>query len=101
MAADLECYDEGGYATLTASTLFGRVLGSFYTGTNDGALYFAGLTSAGAEPWVLTQPSDVQEVACLPTFTMSGDVLSWTFTDFAVLQGNAPRVPVSGIVGTT
>lgn len=99
MAADLECYDDAGYATLTASTLFGRTLGTFTTGTANGSLYFAGLTSLGLQGWLITAPTTSAEVCCLPTFTMANDVLSWTFTDFAVLTGNAPRVGVSGIVG--
>lgn len=101
MAADFECYDDNGFATLTASTLFGRTLGTFDTGTANGALYFAGLTSAGAQPWMMSMPRSSAFVSCLPIFTISGDVVSWTFTDFYG-QNNvlAPRISCACIVGT-
>lgn len=101
MAADLECYDEGGVATLTASTLFGRTLGTFNTGTSNGALYFAGLTSAGAQPWMMSMPVSSEFVSCLPTFSIANDVVSWTFTDFYGPGGAlAVRHGCSCIVGT-
>lgn len=101
MYADLECYDDAGYATLTAGTLFGRILGSFNTGYGDGALYFAGLSSAGAIPWFMSMPTSLETVSCLPIFGIAGDTIYWTFTDFYGL-GNAlaPRVACNCIVGT-
>jgi hypothetical protein len=101
MAADLECYDENGYATLTASTLFGRVLGTFNTGTTNGSLYFAGLTSAGAQPWHMSFSLGSAQVSCYPQFTIANDVISWTFTDFWA-PGNslATRINTSVMVGT-
>lgn len=98
--ADLECYDENGYATLTASTLFGRVLGSGGTGTQNGSAYFPGLTTGGAEPWFMTSIVAEVNIRCLPRFTLANDTLSWTFTDINVGNGNAPRVASSFIVGT-
>lgn len=101
MPADLECYDENGYATLTAGTLFGRTLGTFNTGTANGSLYFAGLTSAGAQPWMISMPLNSDFVSCSPIFTIANDVVSWTFTDFYGPGGVlATRVNCSCIVGT-
>ena len=98
--ADLECYDENGFATLTAATLFGRVLGTGSTGTTDGSAYFAGLTSSGAEYWFMTSIVAEANIRCLPRFTIANDTISWTFTDIFVGTGNAPRVGTTFIVGT-
>ena len=102
MAADLECYDEEGYATLTAGTLFGRTLGTFNTGTANGSLYFAGLTSGGAEPWLMSSGTTLGGVvACMPVFTIANDTVSWTFTDFwAPGNQTAPRIACQCIIGT-
>lgn len=98
--ADLEVYDENGFATLTAATLFGRVLGSGATGTQDGSAYFPGLTTGGAEAWYMTSIVAEANIRCLPRFTLANDTLSWAFTDIYVGNGNAPRVATSFIVGT-
>lgn len=101
MAADLECFDENGYATLTAGTLFGRVLGTFSTGTSNGSRYFPGLTTGGAEPWSMSMPQNNVLVACLPVYTIANDTISWTFTDFAGPNGQlAQRFSATCIVGT-
>lgn len=101
--ADLECYDEGGFVTLTAGTLFGRVLGSVNTGTTNGSAYFAGLTSSGAEPWYMSGPPTSQiKLVCLPRFTIANDTISWVFIDFITTdaQTNAPRAGCTVVVGT-
>lgn len=98
--ANLECYDENGQVTLTAATLFGRVLGSFSTGTVDGSLYFPGLTSGGAEYWYMSSPVGSENIRCTPRFTIANDTISWTFTDIGVGNSKAPRVGLSVIVGT-
>lgn len=101
MAADLECFDEDGYATLTAGTLFGRTLGTFVTGTQNGSRYFAGLTSGGAEPWLMSMPQNNVLSACLPVITIANDSVSWVFNDFAGPNGQlAQRFSCTCIVGT-
>lgn len=101
MAVDLECYDENGFATLTASTLFGRTLGTFTTGTVNGSRAYPGLTTGGAVPWLFSMPVSSAFVSCLPIFTIANDTVSWTFTDFYGPDGVlAPRHGCSCIVGT-
>lgn len=99
--ADLECYDENGFVTLTAATLFGRTLASFNTGTSNGSLYVAGLTSGGAEWWFMDSPTGSDSlVSCLPEFSIANDVISWTFTDFYGPGGAyAPRYSCNVLVG--
>lgn len=97
--ADLECYDENGFATMTAATLFGRVLGTFDTGTVDGSRYFAGLTSGGAEYWYMSSPSTSAYIRCTPRFTIANDTISWTFVDFKIGNNNVAREGLSVIVG--
>ena len=100
--ADLECYDEAGNVTLTAATLFGRVMGTFATGTADGSRYFAGLTSAGADAWFMSAPPSGVQICVLPIFTIANDNISWRFVDFTNEQGvPAPRQSVNVIVGTS
>lgn len=98
--ADLECYDENGQVTLNAATLFGRVLGTFSTGTSDGSRYFAGLTTSGADFWYMSSPVGNDSIRVTPRFSIANDTISWTFTDVFVGNGNAPRIGLTVIVGT-
>lgn len=99
--ADLECYDENGFATLTAGTLFGRILRTFDTGKANGSLYIAGLTSSGATPWYMTSPREDNQVASLPEFTIANDTISWVFPPLETAEG-VPLVTANTtvIVGT-
>lgn len=98
---DLECYDENGFVTLTAATLFGRVLGTFDTGTQPGSRYYAGLTSLGLQAWYMTSPRVDMRDGSLPQFTIANDTISWTFPPLTNAQG-APFVSINTfvIVGT-
>jgi hypothetical protein len=102
--ADLECYDENGNVTLTAATLFGRVLGSLSTGTANGSAYFPGLTTSGAEHWYMSSISGLpgNNLVCIPRISIANDTVTWTFVDYAISSnGNlAPRVSSNIILGT-
>ena len=103
MAADLQIFDDNGVAVLTASTLFGRVLDQFNTGTSDGSRYVPGLTSAGLQPWHFSIPSQGSSVWIqnIPRISVANDTVTWWFEQIYTVNGTlAPRFPCDVIVGT-
>lgn len=102
--ADLECYDENGNVTMSAGTLFGRVLASISTGTANGSVYVAGLTSSGAEHWYMANVPGAagNNLVCIPYISIANDTVTWKFVDYTLSSnGNlAPRVSSYIIVGT-
>jgi len=98
--ADLECYDENGFVTLTAATLFGRVMATVATGTANGSLYVPGLTTSGADYWYMTSIVSAPNINCLPRISIANDTISWQFVDFSMGPNNAPRLGCTIIAGT-
>lgn len=99
MGVGLEIFDDAGGVVLDASTLVGRVLGTFDTGTVNGSFQNAALT--GGLPFYFANLNATALMQCIPEITISGTTVSWVFRDYAISGGNAPRVSSTVVYGYT
>lgn len=93
MPAGLEVYDDNGVRTFSTNDRVGRVLGSVYTGTSNGAISHGELTNGQAFCTVLpigATPNLGDLALGCPDVLISGSTISWTFAGW-VDQGNAYR----------
>lgn len=83
MPVGIETYDSSGKKTFASDDLTYRILGQFYTGTNNG--YITDNNIGGKEVWMtvmyVDSASNTQYLVS-PCYSISGNTISWSFPGY-------------------
>lgn len=97
MSYGLRVFNAAGVLSLDVSDSLCRYIGTFGTGNSDGSVNFPGLSTG--RPWVSAArvPSTDASQYAIPTLTVNGTTVSWTFAGGAPVANRAPCVVHVGV----